>query len=435
MQAPARTLDYGESASAATLLAPPAPLGGAATELALDATALPASAAPASFMPPATATTRTTVLPRIDGESGEVRLETDARTRYEPVKLLGAGGMGEVVLVEDQDIARRVAVKRLLPEMMHPAVLARFVDEIRIVGRLEHPNIVPIHDVGVDELGRYFFVMKYVEGETLESIIDKLAAGDPEYVRRYPFERRIELLLGILHALEYAHAHGVVHRDIKPANVMVGAFGEVMLMDWGVAKALASTRDAVAGADAQLGSDGEKRGRVFATRVGSVIGTPAYMSPEQARGENDRVDARCDLFSAAVLFHELLCVRHYLAGAESVEAVLLTVGQKERTFLDLVSVRHPDHPVPPAELIHFIQKGVAMDPARRFQSAAEMIAALEAIIDGRVEIKCHVTFTKRVTREMGRFVDRRPHLSFVALLGVMATVVFAAVMAARLAMA
>src|SRR5262249_57486571 len=111
----------------------------------------------------------------------------------------------EVVLVNDRDIERQVALKRLLPELQDPALLARFVDEIRTVGRLEHPNIVPIHDVGVDELGRYFFVMKYVEGETLESIIAKLAAGDPAYVEQYSIEVRTAIFLRVLHSLHHAH--------------------------------------------------------------------------------------------------------------------------------------------------------------------------------------------------------------------------------------
>jgi len=429
MVAPACTLDYGQTAGAATLAAPLA----AGRTAALAATAIAGiDTAAVAFTPPVSST-RTTVLPRIDGDGADVRLSVEPRTRYEPVKLLGAGGMGEVVLVEDQDIARRVAVKRLRPELTHPSVLARFVDEIRIVGRLEHPNIVPIHDVGVDDLGRYFFVMKYVEGETLESIIDKLAAGGPEYHRAYTFERRIEIFLGVLHALEYAHAHGVVHRDVKPANVMIGRFGEVMLMDWGVAKSVDSTRDLLVGAEGELGTD-EKRGRAFATRVGSVIGTPAYMSPEQARGENDRVDARADLYSATVLFHELTSLRHLLSDAKSVDEVISTVGTKDRTFFELAAVRHPDHAAPPAELIHFVLKGISLDPARRFQSAGEMIDALQGILEGKVQIQCHVTCTKRAARELGRFVDRRPHLSFFAMLGVLGTLVSAVAMIARMAL-
>jgi len=428
MTASPRTLDYGETAGAATLLAPEsAALSAAPTVLAGEAP--PAS----SFVPPASAT-RSTVLPRIEGDGVDLRLRVETKARYEPVKLLGHGGMGEVVLVEDHDIARPVAVKRLLPEMTQPAVLARFVDEIRIVGRLEHPNIVPIHDVGVDELGRYFFVMKYVEGETLESIVDKLAAGDAAYLRMYTYEKRIEIFLGVLHALEYAHEHGVVHRDVKPANVMVGRYGEVVLMDWGVAKSMKASRDPVAGADGELASDHEKRGRLFATRVGSIIGTPAYMSPEQARGENDRVDHRCDLYSATVLFHELISLRHHLAHATSLDALLTMVGASEPSFLQLLNARHPDHR-PPVELVHFVHKGLALDPARRWQSAEEMIWELERVIDGQIAVNCHVTFTKRLARELGRFVDRRPMLAVFALLGVMAMLVFAVVQAVRVAIA
>src|SRR5262249_53205364 len=174
-----------------------ATLGTAATAVA-GATAAPVSASDSTFTPPTQS--RITVLPHVEDGDGAVRLEVDHRPGYEPVKLLGAGGMGEVVLVQDQDIARRVAIKRLLPSMTHPALLARFVDEIRTVGRLEHPNIVPIHDVGVDEQGRYYFVMKYVEGETLESVIAKLAAGDPAYHATYSYERRIEIFLELPHA-------------------------------------------------------------------------------------------------------------------------------------------------------------------------------------------------------------------------------------------
>ena len=171
--------EHGEhgAAFAATHVAPSSATHGTAARD--DATMLAPSVGPGSAFAPPTSAARTTVLPHVDGDGTAVQLSLESRSRYEPTKLLGAGGMGEVVLVRDHDIERKVALKRLLPEMTDPAVLARFVDEIRTVGRLEHPNIVPIHDVGVDELGRYFFVMKYVEGETLEPIIEKLAAGRP----------------------------------------------------------------------------------------------------------------------------------------------------------------------------------------------------------------------------------------------------------------
>jgi eukaryotic-like serine/threonine-protein kinase len=414
---------------ASTLLAPTL----AKSSFEMDATAVaPSGAAPFTSPSPTKATT--TVLPRIEGEGREVRLVTDSKIRYEPVKLLGTGGMGEVILVRDHDIARPAALKRLLPEMSDPVILARFVDEIRTVGRLEHPNIVPIHDVGVDDLGRYFFVMKYVEGETLESIIAKLRAGDPDYHRTYSVERRIEIFLGVLHALQYAHANGIVHRDIKPANVMVGRYGEVVLMDWGIAKPLGSGRDPAADAGAALVASGAPEGekeRMFATRIGALIGTPAYMSPEQASGRIDLLDARSDLYSAAVLFHELVTLRHYLGEQPTIAAMLQAVSTEEFPFFKLMAT-HPSQASHPPELTHFVYKGISKDPAARYQSAAEMIAVLQQSLEGKLAVQCHATMTKRMFREMGRFVDRKPHLGFAAFLATVAMLIFATVQLVRM---
>ncbi len=403
---------------------------------ALDATqAAPSTMGPARLAPPPPSNVRTTVLPRIDDEGVDVPATFESRTRYEPSKVLGVGGMGEVVLVNDHDIGRKVAVKRLLPEMTDPSIVARFVEEIRTVGRLEHPNIVPIHDVGVDERGRYFFVMKYVAGETLESIIEKLAAGDAAYRARYTTEVRIQIFLGLLHALEYAHAQGVVHRDIKPANVMVGHYGEVVLMDWGIAKPVAATRDAAALADGTLrrnpdASDAAPRSRLFATRVGALIGTPAYMSPEQAGGDHAKVDARSDLYSAIVLFHELLGLEHYLAKKETLQELLDGIKNQQMALLQVLKMPH----VPPAELLHLLIKGFQKDPALRFQSAAELIGTLEAILEGRIEVNCQFTMTKRVFREMGRLVDRAPFVGLALLVGLVGSVGFTGFELVRLAL-
>ncbi len=399
----------------------------------LDETQAAPKSLGSAFVPPASAA-RTTVLPHVDGDGTRVELSIEPRSRYEPTKLLGAGGMGEVVLVRDHDIERKVALKRLLPEITDSATLARFVDEIRTVGRLEHPNIVPIHDVGVDELGRYFFVMKYVEGETLESVIEKLAAKDPAYEAKYTVEVRTEIFLGLLHALEYSHAQGIVHRDIKPANVMVGRYGEVVLMDWGIAKPLAATRDAAAGAEGALGGEGEgERGRRYATRVGSLIGTPAYMSPEQARGDNLKIDERSDIYSAVVLFHELLGFKHYLADKESMDALIAGVLGEEMTFMKLLTLGYTSGNTPRGELIHILVKGLAKDPSARYQSAAELIAMLHLVLEGRMAVQCHITFTKRTFSEMARLVDRRPLVAFFGLLGLIALVLFAGVQIIRIA--
>src|SRR5262249_43325876 len=126
-----------------------------------------------------------TVLPQIEISGEAVRIKPRTEARYQRIQHLGRGGMGEGTLMQDNDIGRPVAVKQLLKQAQHPADLARFIAEIRTIGRLEHPNIVPIHDVGVDTQGQLFFVMKHIDGETLEAVIDKLKSGDPEYLMRY----------------------------------------------------------------------------------------------------------------------------------------------------------------------------------------------------------------------------------------------------------
>jgi hypothetical protein len=372
--------------------------------------------------PPASSVERkiSTVLPDVEGDGASIRLVPRRKSRYAEVKKLGEGGMGEVTLAHDEDIGRHIALKRLHAEALTTAGMARFVDEVRIVGRLEHPNIVPIHDVGVDEEGRYFFVMKYVEGETLENIIDKLRAQDPAYVRKYTIEARVELFLGILRALQHAHANGIVHRDLKPANVMVGPYGEVMLMDWGVAKPMQRASELGGASDpddpeADKRADAQARPRMFTTRHGALIGTPAYMSPEQACGLNDRIDERSDLYSVTIMLHEALGLKHYLGHKTSVVSIIVGAIEEDVPVGDRGWYDDAPAGAPPVEYLYLFKKGLAKKPEDRFQTAAEMMAYLQAILEGRCVVQCPLTFTKRAAREIGRMVDRSPMLMFVGM--------------------
>jgi serine/threonine protein kinase len=312
------------------------------------------------------------VLPNVHLQpGGEVTLSHTDAERYKILNVLGEGGMGIVERAEDLDIGRPVAIKRLLPEASHALGIARFVSEIRIVGSLDHPNVVPIHDVGVDADGRYFFVMKYVEGQTLADIIDRLAAGDPATTAFWSFERRAELMIAVLQALDYAHERGVIHRDIKPENIMVGSHGEVRLMDWGIARRVDQP------------DPGEGTG---------LIGTPAYMSPEQAACARARPPQR------HLLRRRHPPRAHRPAPLPRPPLRLDVWPHRRRAERGTSTSSASDNPLPP-EMRHICSRGLAKDPAHRYTSAAAMIADIRAYVDGTFHVKCMFTFTKRALRE------------------------------------
>jgi serine/threonine-protein kinase len=357
---------------------------------------------------------RNTVLPTVAEVDGQARLVHDERPRYAEVSPLGAGGMGEVTLVHDQDIGRKVALKRLHSNS-DSSSLARFAEEVRIVGRLEHPNIVPIHDVGIDERGQHFFVMKYVDGETLEKIITRLAAGDPAYVSRYTHAHRLQIAIELLRALQHAHENGIIHRDLKPANIMVGRYGEVMLMDWGLAKPV-SRKDTIVtppSANDTVVEAHTSSPRAHATEHGAVLGTPAYMSPEQAAGKHDTLDERSDVYAVGIVLYELFSLVHP-RDAKSLYELLHVVANEplsgSRTFGAFTKAGAP------AAVGHAIMVACAHDPNKRFASAAEMSARLADIRDGAMPIQCHITFIARMSAFAVRQTQRHPLLALLLLL-------------------
>jgi serine/threonine protein kinase len=232
-----------------------------------------------------------------------------AGTPYEIEGTIGRGGMGTVYLARDRDLDREVALK---------VVDAQTLREARILARLEHPGIVPVHDVGTLPDGRVWYVMKRVRGQRLD-----------EYARTATLAERLRAFLRICEAVAFAHAHSVIHRDLKPENVMVGPFGEVLVMDWGVAKV----------------GEGEAHG--------TILGTPGYMAPEQERGEVERIDARTDVWSLGAILGVLLAE----AGAEESESI-------------------------PRPLAAIRRRAMAPEPADRYPAVDALAADLALYLDG-----------------------------------------------------
>ncbi|ELS54642.1 Stk1 family PASTA domain-containing Ser/Thr kinase [Streptomyces viridochromogenes] len=271
--------------------------------------------------------------------------------RYELGQVLGRGGMAEVYLAHDTRLGRTVAVKTLRADLARdPSFQARFRREAQSAASLNHPAIVAVYDTGedyIDNVSIPYIVMEYVDGSTLREL---LHSG-----RKLLPERAMEMTIGILQGLEYAHRSGIVHRDIKPANVMLTRNGQVKVMDFGIARA--------------MGDSG-----MTMTQTAAVIGTAQYLSPEQAKGE--QVDARSDLYSTGCLLYELLTVRPPFVGDSPVAVAYQHVREEAQP----PSVFDPE--ITP-EMDAIVLKALVKDPNYRYQSADEMRADIEACLDGQ----------------------------------------------------
>ncbi len=232
--------------------------------------------------------THTASLPLLDAE-----LPAD---RYQEAETLGAGGMGEVRVLRDGWIGRDVARKVMRPELAASGkALARFLREIRVQGQLEHPSIVPVYDVGRSGPDELYFTMRRIQGMTLGAVIEGIARGDEALVARFSRRKLLTAFSSVCMAVHYAHSRGVVHRDLKPQNIMLGEYGEVYVLDWGIAKLV--------------------KGGGELSEVGRVVGTLGYMAPEQARG--GAVDAQADVYALGVILFEMLAGEHVFAGMDS----------------------------------------------------------------------------------------------------------------------
>ena len=291
--------------------------------------------------------------------------------RYEIGREIGAGAMGSVVAVRHPAMRREVAMKLLAPQCDEAARL-RFVAEVQITGQLEHPNIVPVHELATDEHGQTYYTKKLVHGSTVADVLARLARGEPEAIACYPLETLLTIFQKICDGVAFAHSRGVVHRDLKPANVMVGDYGEVVVMDWGVAKVL--ERAAVSAKTMPVSTMRAETIGAGETQSSSVVGTPHYMAPEQARGESEAVDERADIYSlGATLFH-MLTLRHPVQGETARDVIdKVARGDIERLPMDGAI---------PESLAAVVRRAMALRREDRYASVLELQREISAYQHG-----------------------------------------------------
>ncbi|MBK8975792.1 MAG: protein kinase [Planctomycetes bacterium] len=322
-------------------------------------------------------------------------IRTCPSDRYRDPERIGRGGMGEVERVWDQDLGRYVARKILAgdgddpstPSPSDPRTLGRFLAEAHVTARLEHPGIVPVHELGIDEHGRVYFTMAWIRGESLRELLPRIHDGSDGWSRT----GALQVLLRVCEAVAFAHDRGVLHRDLKPSNIMVGRFGEVFVVDWGLARFDAVDPDSGVPLPAHLGAPDGGR-----TLHGDVVGTPAYMAPEQALGDHARVGPAADVYALGAILYEVLSGRapHVERSAARADEILARVR------------RGPPVPLAPGsappELIAIQERAMAREPDARYPNVAALAEDLRAFLELRV-VRAYRT---GALVELGKWVRR-----------------------------
>ncbi len=309
---------------------------------------------------------------------------------YHLQKILGEGGMGRIYSARDMAIGRNVAIKFLRRELVAGISLRYFLKEAQITGQLAHPNIIPVYEIGSTDDGDYFYAMKEVQGENLGAILDRLAEGHAETLATYNLQVLLGILLKTCDAVAYAHNKGVVHLDLKPENIMVGAFGEVLVMDWGLAR----LRRLGPRVDPAKMVHLDDEAHVDASHEdGKVLGTPAFMAPEQASGNASVVGTRSDIYSLGGMLYNILVLRPPASGrtttavirkkfTEGVRDPLVYNRQANSDGADQIALNHLPGAQVPASLAAVAMKALAESPDNRYQKVNELQRDLIAYLAG-----------------------------------------------------
>jgi eukaryotic-like serine/threonine-protein kinase len=289
--------------------------------------------------------------------------------RLQVARLIDSGGMADIMETFDSNLLRTSALKRLRESLDEdPEVVGRLIEEAQITAQLDHPNVVPVHELGVDAAGKLYFTMKLVRGRNLRDIL-----GAQDYRKRTSEDlfQHLQVFIKVCDAVAFAHSKGVIHRDLKPDNIMVGEYGEVYVMDWGIARLKGKMRPSAR--DREMPDPGRYRYEI-ATEEGMIIGTPGFLAPEQAMGDISAIDERSDVFSLGAILYQILTGAPPFFGRSARELVVNTVVGEimppgDRVDIDL-----------PAGLCGITMKALAKDPAERFPGAADLKKAVESFL-------------------------------------------------------
>lgn len=281
-------------------------------------------------------------------------LSMKPRDRYKFIRTIGIGGMKAVLLVHDRDTNRNVALA-MMPDFKDRPIadVAKFINEARITALLEHPFIVPIHDIGLDSNMAPYFVMTHLTGMILSTLLMRMRNNDVEMLSFYHERKMLYSFQRICHAVEFAHSQNILHLDLKPANIHIGKFGEVHVLDWGLARYF----------DKSKRSNGKNSSKV----VNNTAGTPGYMAPEQAVGNEDDYDERTDVYSLGAILFAILNFRSPAAYWEEADVESLLRGTADGSIIDGIEMKNDIRTIPP-ELESICRKAMALRKEDRYQS-------------------------------------------------------------------
>ena len=318
----------------------------------------------------------------VQGQGGDDAIDIcglEGSQRYEFLGELGRGGMGKILRAEDRQLQRQIAIKTVLPNTELTRPQERLVAEARLTGQLEHPSIIPVYELGQLEDGEPYYTMRVVTERSLETILESMRQGDPEAPSLLHL---VQIIRQVCLAIQYAHERGIIHRDLKPENILVGHYGEVFVIDWGIAKVLEDIGDAPS---PTLDAEDEP---------GELVGTPQYMAPEQAQGEHDRIGACTDVYALGALLYEVMTLEPVFTSP-TLLGLIMAISGKDPTP---PSERAPGRNIP-GPLEEICLRALAKESEDRYPSAQAVAEELELFMEGVKEHEKKLADARRLIEE------------------------------------